>query len=119
MNKIYLHGRLTREVETKTSQSGKTIARFTVAEDDGYGDNKHANFHPCVAFGVQGENIAKYFTKGSEIVISGRIKRDSYTKDGGDKVYTADVIVEGFDFCGRKTEAAPMFSAVTDNDIPF
>lgn len=134
MNRTFIHGRLTKDVETRMSQSGKSISRFTVAEDDGFGDNKHTNFHPCVAFGKTGENIAKYFGKGDSIVIVGRIKRDSYQKDGGDKVYTADVIVDTFDFVGNKSsnntqevaengaeqpEQLSGFQAVTDDDIPF
>lgn len=139
MNKVFLHGRLTADVETKTSQSGKSISRFSVAEDDGFGENKHTNFHPCVAFGKTGENIAKYFGKGSSIVLVGRIKRDSYKKEGGDTVRTADIIVEGFDFVsdGKKKRTDKFlegtgnfadkgtqnplqgFQMVEDEDIPF
>ena len=102
MNKADLHGRLVRDPEVLTS-----VTKFTVAVDRKYkkdGDAT-ADFISCVAFGKTGEAIGKWLHKGSEIALSGRIQTGSYTNKNGQKVYTTDVIVEEFDFCGNKGQS--------------
>lgn len=125
MNKVILTGRLVKDIETATSQSGKTFARFSLAvnrrtRDDG------ADFLNCVAFGQTAENMAKYLAKGSKIGIVGRVQSGSYEKEGR-KIYYVEIICDEVEFLeSRKaveeatSEAAPgEFTEVPADDLPF
>lgn len=126
MNKVILIGRLTRDPEQRTTTSGKTVTRFTLAVDrPGTDGNKSADFIGCVAFGKTAETIARYMAKGRQCGVEGNIKTGSYEKDGH-KVYTTDVWVDRFEFVGSKNEQSGQqrddvysaFEAVSE-DIPF
>lgn len=125
MNKVVLLGRLTKDVELRYSANGETaIARFTVAVSR-RGKKDEADFIQCKAFGKTAELIEKYFRKGSQICIVGRIETGSYDDKDGKKVYTTDVICEDFDFIGKKDEQkqeAPKQTEQTADpwdDLPF
>lgn len=126
LNVVMLHGRLTSNPETRVTQDGKTVARFSVAVN-GFKEN-HADFIRCVAFDKKAEVINNYFKKGSQILINGRIQTGSYDDKDGKKVYTTDVFVNDFDFCDKKSDTpeAPVsddgFIDVSDSDeseLPF
>ena len=126
MNRVALTGRVTKDIESRMSQSGKEVARFTMAvnrrkKEDG------ADFISCVAFGKTAEVMAKYVKKGTQIGITGRIQTGSYDKDGKN-VYTTDVIVDEMEFLESKKEiqtepaSAPEMMDIPDNitdDLPF
>ena len=101
MNKVILMGRLTRDPESRYTQSDSSqesmcITRYTLAVDRrGNRDGQQsADFIGCVAFGRAGEFAEKYFKKGMKVVITGRIKTGSYTNRYCHKVYTTDVVIE-------------------------
>ena len=102
MNKVILIGRLTRDPETRTSQEGTLVARYTLAVNKA--DNK-ADFIRCVAFGKSAEFAEKYLRKAVKILIEGRMQTGSYTDRDGRKVYTTDVIVERHEFVESKEAA--------------
>ena len=128
MNSVTLIGRLTKDPELRyTSGNNQTaVARFTLAVDDGYGENKRTSFIPIVVFGKQAENCEKYLTKGSQAGITGRIQTGSYEKDGR-KVYTTDVIATRVEFLGSRTQRNEKQNAEVfisefesiEEDIPF
>lgn len=98
MNKVILMGRLTRDPEVRYTQGSepRAIARYSLAvsrrfKRDGQPD---ADFINIVAFGRDGEFAEKYFKKGQQVSIVGRIQTGSYTDKEGNKKYTTDVIVE-------------------------
>lgn len=107
MNKVILHGRLTRDPEVRYAQNNEAtiIARYTIAVDRRNGKDE-TDFISCVAFGKSAEFAYKYMKKGMEFVVSGRIQTGSYTNKDGQKVYTTDVVVEAQEFCGTKSEGA-------------
>ena len=82
LNKVILIGRLGRDPERKTTQSGKSVCTFTLATDTGYGDNKKTDWHNITVFDKTADNCAKYLHKGSPAYVEGRIAYDSYEKDG-------------------------------------
>lgn len=96
MNKFLIMGRLVRDVEIKTAQSGSAYANFSVAVNREM-DREKADFFNCTAFGKTAENISKYFTKGSQILIEGSVQIDE--NDG--KYYTK-VMVNRFYFVDNK-----------------
>ena len=107
MNKVTLVGRLTRDVESRTTESGKAMARFSVAVNRRFKNkegNYDADFINCVAFGKTAEFIEKYFTKGMAIGVTGRIQTGSYINNEGQKVYKTEVVVEETEFVESKNK---------------
>lgn len=102
MNRVVLVGRLTKDPELRTTGSGISQTRFTLAvnrrsSQDG---NREADFISCVAWRGTAEAIAKYLTKGRELAVEGRIQTGSYDAQDGTKRYTTDVVVDNFTFIG-------------------
>ena len=105
MNKIILLGRLTDpEVRVTTGDNPTTVARYQLAVKRKFAKEGQANadFIRCVAFGKYADFTEKYLRKGMKIVISGRLQTGSYTNEEGQKVYTADVVVEEQEFAESK-----------------
>ena len=98
MNRVILMGRLTDDPKI-SEKDDKISARYNLAVDR-YGDG--ADFPSCVAFGKSAEFVKNYLTKGTKILIEGRIQTGSYTKQDGTKVYTTDVVVDKHEFCEPK-----------------
>ena len=107
MNKVLIHGRVSRDPEVRTTQGGMTVARLSIAVDryTKAGEDRKADFIPCTAWGNTAQFLAKYFTKGKEILAEGRIQTGSYTDKDGKKIYTTDVVLDRVEFCGSKTQA--------------
>lgn len=107
MNKAEFVGRLTRDVEVRTTESGTVTARFTIAVSRKFKNAEgvyEADFINCVAFGKTAEFLNKYFSKGSMIGVTGRIQTGSYINKDGQKVYTTDVVVEECEFVTSKSD---------------
>lgn len=107
MNKVFLCGRLTRDVDMRYSSGGQqmTIAKFTIAVDRRYkkdGDQQAADFISCVAFGKTAEVIGNYCTKGTKLIVEGRWQTGNYTNKDGNKVYTNDCCVDNIEFVEKK-----------------
>lgn len=102
INRVIIEGRLTKEVDARETASGKVVARFTVANNYGWGENKGVNFITCVAFGKTAEVIEKFIKKGDRATFEGEWRTGSYEKDGS-RVYTNDFIVNNVSFQSRPT----------------
>ena len=104
MNKVMLIGRLVRDPDIKTSQSGVVVARYTIAVDRRFKKDgeQSADFIGCIAFGKTAEFAEKYFAKGIKIAVVGRIQTGSYENKDGQKIYTTDVVVEENEFTESK-----------------
>ena len=98
LNHITIMGRLTRDPELRRTGSGTAVASFTVAVDRDFGGRdggeKETDFIDCVAWRSTGEFVSKYFTKGSMIVVSGRLQIRSWTDKDGNKRRTAEVVAD-------------------------
>ena len=98
LNHITIMGRLTRDPELRRTGTGVAVASFTVAVDRDFGKNengeKETDFIDCVAWRQTGEFVSKYFTKGSMIVVSGRLQIRSWTDKDGNKRRTAEVVAD-------------------------
>ena len=121
MNKVIEVGRLTRDPDSRATQDGKEVTRFTVAVDRRLKKEGQptADFIPCVAFGKTSEFISKYFSKGMKIALTGRIQTGSYSNKEGQKVYTTDVVVEEAEFCEPKRETKETAQPAPDDFVPF
>lgn len=119
MNNVSLIGRLTKDPDLKTTQSGLSVCRFTVAVDRPYSKEKQTDFINCLAWRQTADFICKYFTKGQRIALIGSIQTGSYEKDGS-KVYTTEVNVSNVEFCESKKQSGETVNAAeTTEDIPL
>ena len=102
LNHITIMGRLTRDPELRRTGSGIAVASFTVAVDRDFGGRdggeRETDFIDCVAWRNTGEFVSKYFTKGSMIVVSGRLQIRGWTDKEGNKRRTAEVVADNVYF---------------------
>lgn len=125
MNKCNLIGRLVKDVEQRTTQSGTPVANFTLAVNRKFAKEgeQQADFINIVAWNKTAEFCEKYFKKGQQVAVSGRIQTSTYEKDGV-KHYKTDVIAEDVYFADSKKDGATSndgFYPLNDSDdeLPF
>ena len=98
LNHITIMGRLTRDPELRRTGSGIAVASFTVAVDRDFGGRdggeRETDFIDCVAWRQTGEFVSKYFTKGSMIVVSGRLQIRNWNDKDGNKRRSAEVVAD-------------------------
>ena len=105
MNKVFLIGNLTRDVELATTSSGTSVARFSIAVQRRFANadgEREADFFNVVVWRGQAENCSKYLSKGSKVAVEGRLQNGSYEAQDGTTRYTTDVVAEQVEFVGRK-----------------
>ena len=85
LNNVSLVGRLTRDPETKTTNTGKIVSSFTLAVQR---NKEEVDFIPCEAWGKVAESVRDYVTKGSMIGVEGSIRVDNYDTDNGKRTFT-------------------------------
>ena len=112
LNHITIMGRLTRDPELRRTGSGVAVASFTVAVDRDFsgrdGGERETDFIDCVAWRQTGEFVSKYFTKGSMIVVSGRLQIRGWTDKEGNKRRSAEVVADNVYFGeNKRSEGAP------------
>lgn len=108
MNQITILGRLSSDVELRQTQSGVSVASFSVAVNNGKdkdGNERPADFIPCKAWKEKAEFISRYFSKGKMILLTGKFKTDKYThKQYSDvTIYNSYILVDNVEFCGDKS----------------
>ena len=125
MNKVVLSGRLTKDVEFRTTPDGTNISSFSIAVNRKYKDqngNYPTDFINCKAFKNTAEFISKYFHKGDRINIEGEIRTGNYDDKDGNKRYTFDVIANEVEIVESKKQEENKTEVketkVEDND-PF
>lgn len=128
MNKVILMGRLTKAPETRFTQTSNTqVASFTLAVNRRFSKEKEADFINIVAWNKTAEFVSKYFNKGQQVGVIGRIQTRNYEKEDGTKVYVTEVVAEEVYFADSKKENVEKdiyqqesFAPIQDDDdLPF
>lgn len=102
INQVVLMGRLTRDPEERTTQSGKTIASFSIAVDRP-GKDAGTDFFDVVAWEKLGEIVLQYLSKGRACVVQGRLRQESWDdKDSGKKRSKIGITATDVTFIGGK-----------------
>jgi single-strand DNA-binding protein len=109
MNKVIIIGRLTRDPELRTTESGVSSCRFSVAVNRRFKNQSgeyDADFISCVAWRQTAEFISRYFSKGQMIALEGTLRTGSYKDKTHPDIthYTTDVYVDNAEFCGSKND---------------
>lgn len=105
LNQIIIHGRLTRDPELRRTQTGKAVTQFCVAVDrdtknsDG---SRTADFIDCVAWQELAEFCQRYFTKGQEAIVAGRLGSREWVDKDGQKHRAWEILANKIEFCGPK-----------------
>ena len=122
MNKIFLSGNLTRDVEVRYTQSGKAYARASIAVNRPYSKDKDAvDFINLLAWDKTAEFLGKYFAKGSRVLVEGRLQTSKYKDKNGEDRTSNEVVVDQVEFAGGKKDGNNSSNSNTrkpDND-PF
>lgn len=109
MNSVNLIGRITKDVELKTTESGMVATSMFIAINNGKnenGEDKPADFPKICVYEKQAENLAKYCKKGSLVGVNGRIKTRNYEKEDGTKIYETYVIANRVEFLDTKSSSS-------------
>ena len=120
MNRVILVGRFARDPELRSTNTGKSVATFSLAVDRRYKQEgqPEADFFNIVAWGRQAEVICQYLGKGRQIALTGRLQSRSYEAQDGTKRYVTEVVMEEFDFIGNKSDTASQSSPMkADEDL--
>jgi single-strand DNA-binding protein len=104
VNKAILVGRLGKDPERRTAQSGKVVCRFSLATDTGFGDNRTTDWHNIVCFDKQADFCGNYLHRGSLVYIEGRITNREYEKDGT-KQRICEIIANTVQSLGGRNES--------------
>ena len=115
LNKTIICGRFTADAELRTTQSGTTVASFTLAVDRDFkpqGGEREADFINCVAWKGTAEFVSRYFSKGSMAIVVGRLQTRRYETQDGQKRTVTEVIAENVYFGeGKKENNTPVASS--------
>ena len=123
MNKVFILGRLTRDPEIRTTQSGKMVTSFTVAVDRP--GSKETDFINVVAWEKLAEICGNNLFKGLRALVEGRLQIRSYDGKDGQKRWVTEIIAQAVEFIDRRKEqpttSADQFGQEVppDEEIPF
>ena len=102
MNRATITGRLARDVEVRKTQSGLSVASFTVAVDDDTGKDKPPFFINCVVWRQGAEFLGQYAQKGDMVGVDGKITTRSYQNQNGQKVNLTEVLADKVEILAHK-----------------
>lgn len=112
MNSVSLIGRITKDIELRTTEKGMSCVAMFIAINNGKdenGEDRQADFPKVYVYDKQAENVSKYCKKGSLVAITGRIKTRSWDKDDGTKGYETYVVANRVQFLDSKqSESVPL-----------
>lgn len=100
INRVVLVGRMTRDPELRTTNTGASVTSFTLALNRNYNsaDGQQADYINCVIWNKAAENVEKYCSKGSLVGVEGRLRSRSYDNAQGQKVYVVEVVCDSVQF---------------------
>ena len=109
MNKCQFLGRLTKDPEVRcTANTNTQVTSFSIAVNRKYNNEEaKADFFNITAFGKTAEFCGKYFSKGQQVLVEGRIQNRTWEDEKGNKRYATDFIVEDTYFADSKSEDKP------------
>lgn len=95
MNKVFINGNLTKDMDVKVLSNGNYVGKFTIANTVGYGEKKKTYFIPCTLFGKRVESLEKILVTGAGVSVEGQLDYTSVKDDQGNwKNYTNVVVTE-------------------------
>ena len=127
INKAFITGNITRDVELRSTGGGLSVANFSVAVNERVKNNStgewedRANFIDCTMFGKRAEALAQYLTKGTKVSIEGKLRWSQWEDKNGGKRSKIEIVVDEVELMSRgekRTAQAPEVE-LYDSAIPF
>ncbi len=111
-NKVSLIGRLGAQPEVTTFETGRTLARFTLAVNEGYKDKDgnwqdNTQWHTINAWGVIADRVKKALNKGQEVMVEGKLVNQTYETKTGEKRYSTIIEATEFLLLSSKSDIIP------------
>lgn len=130
INRTILQGRLCADPEMRRTQNGTAVCSFRVAWSETVKDRETKLFLNCVAWQGTAEMICKYFRKGKELAVEGRLSTREYDDRDGNRRSVTEMTVDRVHFCGKnedghgmppRTDGQSQFVEMDedDSDLPF
>ena len=125
LNHVAIQGRLVADPELKDTNSGVKVINFRIAWSEKFKDRENKLFIECKAFSGLAEHICKYFVKGQEIAVEGKLNTEEWKSQDGQNRSKIVLMVSGAHFCGKKADGAtpaqdPSGGTVVENEeLPF
>lgn len=130
VNRMILQGRLCADPEMRRTQNGTAVCSFRVAWSETIKDRETKLFLNCVAWQGTAEMICKYFRKGKELAVEGRLSTREYDDRDGNRRSVTEMTVDRVHFCGKNEDAQGMPPRTDgksqfveldedDSDLPF
>ena len=110
INRVVLTGNLTRDPELRSTSSGLAVCGMRIAVNTRRKDQsgnwiEEPNYFDITVFGGQGENCAKFLSKGRPIAVDGRLKWREFTDKDGNQRQAIDIIADSVQFLGGREDA--------------
>lgn len=130
INRTILQGRLCADPEMRRTNNGTAVCSFRVAWSETVKDRETKLFLNCVAWQGTAEMICKYFRKGKELAVEGRLSTREYDDRDGNRRSVTEMTVDRVHFCGKNEDAQGTFPRTDvksqlmeldedDSDLPF
>lgn len=130
VNRMILQGRLCADPEMRRTQNGTAVCSFRVAWSETVKDRETKLFLNCVAWQGTAEMICKYFRKGKELAVEGRLSTREFDGRDGNRRSVTEMTVDRVHFCGKNEDAQGMPPRTDgksqfvemdedDSDLPF
>ena len=126
LNKTILIGRLVKDPELRTTATGTPVTSFTLAVNRKFSKDgdRQADFFNVTAWNKTAEFVGKYFTKGQQVAVVGRLENRSWEDNAGVKRYATDIVAEEVYFADSKKEeewkpADKHIDILDESDLPF
>ena len=122
MNKFIVTGNITKDAELRYTANDKAYSKFSIANNEGYGDNKKTNFFNCTLWGKSAENLNRFLTKGQKVLITGKVEINDYKDKEGVERKIIDINVDSFggvELLGNKAQQENGTNNDTSNNSDF
>ena len=124
LNKVILVGRLTKDIELRSTPKGVSTCSFTLAVERNHQNaegERETDFINCVAWRGAAEFISKFFQKGSMICVEGSIQTRNWKDNEGNNRYGTDIVIDRSYFVGGKkaTDYVPVEAYSHEDDLPY
>lgn len=122
MNKFIGIGNLGKDPDIRTTPNGKMVASFSIGIAEGYGERKTTTWLNIVCWEKLAEVVGNNLSKGSKVLVEGKIQTRSYDGNDGQKKYITEIVASNIEFLSAKKQSDPASqfgNDVPEDEIPF
>lgn len=118
MNIVIVSGNLGRDPESRVTTNGKKVVNFSLAVNDGYGENRKTYWFDVVSWDKTADSVESYLSKGSKVLVEGRLQVRTYEKDGK-TIYKTEIVAYRVEFLDPAERRETVPADESDEASPF